>query len=68
MFSGQGGLGAVAHLSGMGAGFLFLWAQAKGIKFQRALKAAPKKKSGHLRLIKSEDEEEGPRGGPKTWH
>ena len=66
-FSGQGGLGAVAHLSGMGAGFLYLWFQAKGIRLQKSLKSAPKKKANHLRLIKSEDDEE-PRGGPKTWH
>jgi membrane associated rhomboid family serine protease len=71
LFSGQGGLGAVAHLSGMGAGFVYLWLQAKGIRMrkERGLSASPlkKKNPGHLRLIKREEDEEGPRG-PKTWH
>jgi membrane associated rhomboid family serine protease len=69
LFSGQGGLGAFAHLSGMGAGLLFLWLQAKGI--QRAKRGpsggAKKKNPGHLRLIKTEsnDDDDQP---PRTWH
>lgn len=68
LFSGQGGLGAFAHLSGMGAGLLFLWLQARGIQLRTNRREAPKKrKSSHLRLIKSEapsdDDDE-----PRTWH
>lgn len=68
MFSGQGGLGALAHLSGMGAGLLFLWLQARGIRIAQSRPAKPKKRqSSHLRLIKNEppsdDDDE-----PRTWH
>lgn len=68
LFSGQGGLGALAHLSGMGAGYLYLYLQAKGFRFNRPGGSTPQRKKGasHLRLVKGEDEEE--RKGPKTWH
>lgn len=67
LFSGQGGLGAIAHLSGMGAGWLFLWLQARGIQSRRGSPQKKNKSSSHLRLVKTEtsdDEDEGPR----TWH
>lgn len=67
LFSGQGGLGALAHLSGMGAGLLFLWLQARGIQIAKRGPKTKKKQASHLRLIKnesSEDEDDGPR----TWH
>jgi membrane associated rhomboid family serine protease len=66
-FSAQGGLGAVAHLSGMGAGFVYLWLQAKGFQLKKKTEAVQKKKaSSHLRLVKTElDDDEKP---PRTWH
>lgn len=56
LFSGQNGLSAVAHLSGMGAGFIFMWLQAKGVKmsFPERSASKTKKKSGHLRLVQNE--------------
>ena len=69
VFSGQGGLGAFAHLSGMGAGFLYLWLQAKGfqIRKENALKKSrpTRKGAAHLRLVKSDEDDEEP---PRTWH
>ena len=66
VFSGQGGLGAFAHLSGMGAGFIYLWVQAKGFEVRKKNQViARKKSSAHLRLVKSQDDEEKP---PRTWH
>jgi len=67
LFSGQGGLSAFAHLSVMGAGFLYLWLQAKGFQFKKKAEAVQRKKAtGHLRLIKTEaDDDEKP---PRTWH
>jgi membrane associated rhomboid family serine protease len=66
VFSGQGGLGAFAHLSGMGAGFIYLWLQAKGFQVRKKnQEVARKKSSAHLRLVKSQDDEEKP---PRTWH
>jgi membrane associated rhomboid family serine protease len=72
MFSGQGGLGAIAHLSGMASGLLFLYLQAKGIQSRKAAASGSggsKKSSSHLRLVKgrtTDDDEAG--GGPPTWH
>jgi membrane associated rhomboid family serine protease len=66
LFSGQGGLGAFAHVSGMGAGFLYLYFQAKGFQIQK--RPAPKKKASHLRLVKDSKPEDDDRNGPKTWH
>lgn len=69
VFSGQGGLGAFAHLSGMGAGFIYLWLQAKGMRIRKenALKKSrpTKKGAAHLRLVKRDDDDEPP---PRTWH
>lgn len=67
LFSGQGGLGAVAHLSGLGAGFIFLWFQAKGFQFKSGLKASKKKKPNHLKLVKNDSDDDG-RRDPRTWH
>jgi membrane associated rhomboid family serine protease len=68
LFSGQGGLGAFAHLSGMGAGFLFLFLQARGFRTGGFKRATPgKKKPNHLRLIKGDGKEDETRG-PRTWH
>jgi len=60
------GLGAIAHLSGMGAGFLYLWFQAKGFQLrkQNQMKAR-KKNAAHLRLVKPQEDDEKP---PRTWH
>lgn len=69
MFSGQGGLGAFAHLSGMGAGLLFLWLQARGIRMSQNRPSRPaKRQSSHLRLVKSEPSDDDEGGGPRTWH
>jgi membrane associated rhomboid family serine protease len=68
LFSGQGGLGAFAHLSGMGAGFIYLWLQAKGIQVRKKNQTESRKKnSGHLRLVKTDkkDDDDAP---PRTWH
>jgi membrane associated rhomboid family serine protease len=69
VFSGQGGLGAFAHLSGMGAGFIYLWLQAKGMQIRKesALKKSrpTKKGAAHLRLVKRDDDDDPP---PRTWH
>lgn len=73
MFSGQGGLGAIAHLSGMGAGLLFMYLQARSIRSRKSGAAgstsSSKKSSNHLRLVKSEPSEDDESGnGPRTWH
>jgi membrane associated rhomboid family serine protease len=68
LFSGQGGLGAFAHLSGMGAGFIYLWLQAKGMQVRKKNQNEQRKKSSsHLRLVKNDpkDDDEKP---PRTWH
>jgi membrane associated rhomboid family serine protease len=68
LFSAQGGLGAFAHLSGLGAGFIFMWLQAKGFQFRGGQPKPAKRKANHLKLVKSDsDDEEAPRG-PRTWH
>lgn len=69
LFSGQSGLSAIAHLSGMAGGWLFLWLQAKGIKmdFERKLSPSSKKKrNSHLKLVSDQNDDE--QKGPKTWH
>ncbi len=69
LFSGQGGLGALAHLSGMGAGFMYLWVQAKGINFRNEKRSGtPKKRTSHLRLVKGHEPDDEDKKGPKTWH
>jgi len=75
LYSGQGRLGAIAHLSGMGAGWLFLFLQAKGMSFKGKPRpgtpsgGGSKKRPNHLRLVKDEQGEEEDRGGPpRTWH
>ncbi len=68
IYSGQGGLGAIAHLSGMGAGFLYLYFEARGLRLPRGSSnpsGPAKKKNSHLRLVKDEDDQTK---GPKTWH
>ncbi len=66
--SNQGGLGAIAHLSGMGAGFLFLWLQARGFRLPKGPSPKKKKPASHLRLVKDNPPEDDDRNGPKTWH
>ncbi len=67
LFSGQGGIGAIAQLSGMGAAFLYLVLQAKGVAIRKQKQAAIKKRdSSHLRLVKNEPSDD--EKGPKTWH
>jgi membrane associated rhomboid family serine protease len=74
VFSGQGGLSAIAHLSGMAAGFGLLWLQAKGYNaFSFEARLPPKKKAQHLRLIPGEKKQNPSKkddgsGGPPTWH
>lgn len=68
-----GGLGAIAHLSGLGFGLLYLRLQAKGFKmdFDRKFKLPTrnKKRSSHLKLVPEDKKEnEGNGKGPKTWH
>jgi len=68
-FSGQGGLSAIAHLSGMGAGYLFLKLESRGFRFtRRESKSSKPRRSSHLRLIKGADADDDDRSGPKTWH
>ena len=69
LFSGQGGLGALAHLSGMGAGFIYLWLQVKGISLRNQNRSsAPRKRTSHLRLVKGDSKDDEDKQGPKTWH
>ncbi len=68
-FSGQGGLSAIAHLSGMGAGYLFLKLESRGIRFTgRGGSAQKPRRPSHLKLVKGADSEEDDRNGPRTWH
>lgn len=81
--SGRNGLAAVAHLSGMGAGFGYLWVRASLKILQKRRESgspwAPKvrktKRSSHLKLVKSSksdssgsDSDDDAPNGPKTWH
>ena len=68
LFSGQGGLGAFAHLSGMGAGLLFMWLQARGIQMRKNGGGSKKKNQSHLRLVKTQRPEDDEEDGPTTWH
>ena len=71
LFSGQSGLSAIAHLSGMGAGLLFLWLQAKGLRvdFNKGSAQAKKKKATHLKLVQNKpNNDNDDQSGPKTWH
>jgi membrane associated rhomboid family serine protease len=82
-FSGRGGLASAAHLTGMAAGFVYLWGYAWIRVASRRRKAGlgalsgkpkPKKrrKSDHLKLVinneKDADLGEDSDHGPKTWH
>ena len=69
LFSGQNGLSAIAHLSGMGAGLFFMWLQARGIKlnFNKSTPAV-KKRSNHLKLVPNKPKDDDDQRGPKTWH
>lgn len=71
LFSGQSGLSAIAHLSGMGAGFLFLWLQAKGMRmdFKKGSGTPAKKRANHLKLVPTKPpKDDDDQRGPKTWH
>ena len=71
MFSGQNGMSAIAHLSGMLAGLFFMWLQAKGIQMDfKKNSETPKKRANHLKLVttKPPKDDDDQRGGPKTWH
>ncbi len=69
LYSGQGRLSAIAHLSGMGAGFLFMWLQAKGFQFKKQRSSSAKKRpASHLRLVKDESREDDDGRPPRTWH
>ncbi len=70
--SGQGAVSSVAHLGGMGIGFVLLWTQSKGIGsglFSKIKKGASSsssasRKKSHLRIVKDEEENKN----KKTWH
>lgn len=82
--SGRGGLSGVAHLSGMGTGFLMLWGRASWtvLKRQRQEKQESSRRdkkrqaSKHLKLVVSNrggpgapaDPNDDADGDPKTWH
>ena len=75
LFSPTGGLSSLAHLAGMGAGFLYLWVGAwqkarSRLASMGVLGRNRKKKrsSRHLRVVDSEDQ--GSKSGPgkHTWH
>ena len=84
LFSPMGGLSSVAHLAGMGAGFVYLWGMATWKARQamaqsglgRSRKRRKKGSGTHLKLVVSKDkkkvhvEDEDPDGGPDgpTWH
>lgn len=72
LFSAQGGLSAIAHLSGMAGGYAFLWMQAKGVQlnFKKRLgSSGEKKKPNHLKLVKGQPpQDDDDQRGPKTWH
>ena len=84
LYSGKAGLSAAAHLGGMVAGLIYLFARASWIVYQRNrdLKGPSpgKKKSGkkgsssnHLKLIVDNDQEKAAqkKAGdkpPTTWH
>ena len=68
LFSGQNGLSAIAHLSGMGAGLFFMWLQARGIKMNFNKSSIAKKKSGHLKLVPNKTNKDDDQRDPKTWH
>jgi membrane associated rhomboid family serine protease len=71
LFSGQSGLSAIAHLSGMGAGLFFMWLQAKGIQldFKKSADASAKKRPNHLKLVSNKPKkDDDDRSDPKTWH
>lgn len=62
LFSPRGWLSSVAHLGGMGAGFLLIWGGAF-LAARKRLKQVNKRPS-HLRVVRDDDD---PRNGP-TWH
>lgn len=79
VFSRNGGLSSAAHLGGMAAGFIYLWAQtawsvaARRRAENRMLRGqgASKRKKGHLRLVtdrKPTSGDENDADHPKTWH
>jgi len=72
LFSGQGGLSAIAHLAGLATGYGLLWFQAQNFNRSRLGKALKSKsRPGHLRLVEDKDaknkDDLGPKG-PRTWH
>jgi membrane associated rhomboid family serine protease len=77
LFSGRSGLSSLAHVAGMGAGFLFMLATRTGGRFDlgKLLKMPTKKRSStrssHLKLVvskkgTSQDKDEDSK--PRTWH
>ena len=79
VFSSRTGVAGVAHLGGMGAGFLYLWGNAAFRAWKKRRDQAPPKKrrpSKHLKLVVNRGKD-GPSGSggpgadddePKTWH
>jgi membrane associated rhomboid family serine protease len=74
VFSPHGGLGSVAHLAGMGAGFSLLWFRAalrtRGKGSKKKPRGGKKTKSGHLKLVVNRPGEfdDDADNNPKTWH
>lgn len=82
-YSGGGGLASLAHLGGMGFGFLYLWLAAtasiaakKRNGSKGVLDRFKKKKSKHLKLVVNNEREsetgfeseDESHEDPKTWH
>lgn len=74
VFYGRNGVAHLAHLGGMGFGFLFLvsmaaWRRRSRVDYQQAkaekLKKKKLKKAGHLRLVRGEEEDADE---PKHWN
>jgi membrane associated rhomboid family serine protease len=77
LFSGKGGLGSIAHLGGMGAGFGFLLAKATfrlRAKRKGEMSSQRSQTQSHLKLIIDNERKPKKKGwddvddGPKTWH
>jgi len=71
--SGQNTLSSIAHLSGMGTGFVLLWLQAKWAARGRSGGKGgfgKSRRTGHLRIVKdneTSDRDQSNKSGP-TWH
>ena len=79
-YSSGRGVGSMAHLAGMGAGFTYLWARARMIVWKKQArkpsffeKWQKKRRSKHLKLVvsrsnKSPPDDESKGSPPRIWH